>query len=45
MQMPRSRRPLLRQASTVISSLVKEKKLIVVAAFYDVGTGDVTLLE
>jgi carbonic anhydrase len=36
---------LLRQASTVISSLVKEKKLEVTAAYYDVGSGAVTLLE
>ena len=36
---------LLRQSSTVISEMVKEKKLKVVAAYYDVGTGDVTLLE
>jgi carbonic anhydrase len=36
---------LLRQASTVISGLVKEKKLKVTAAYYDVGTGAVSLLE
>lgn len=36
---------LLRQASTVISGLVKEKKLQVTAAYYDVGTGAVSLLE
>jgi carbonic anhydrase len=36
---------LLRQSSTVISGLVKEKKLKVVAAYYDIGSGDVTLLE
>lgn len=36
---------LLRQASTVISSLVKENKLKVVAAYYDIGTGTVSLLE
>jgi len=35
---------LLRQASTVISSLVKENKLKVVAAYYDIGTGAVSLL-
>ncbi len=35
---------LLRQASTVISSLVREKKLKVVAGFYDVGPGKVSLL-
>ena len=36
---------LLRQASPVISGLVKEKKLKVVAAYYDLGTGVVSLLE
>jgi carbonic anhydrase len=36
---------LLRQASTVISGLIKESKLKVVAAYYDVGTGVVSLLE
>jgi carbonic anhydrase len=36
---------LLRQSSTVISGLVKEKKLKVIAAYYDVGSGIVTLLE
>ena len=36
---------LLRQASTVIAGLVKEKKLKVVAAYYDLGTGVVSLLE
>jgi carbonic anhydrase len=36
---------LLRKASTVISGLVKENKLKVVAGYYDVGTGVVTLLE
>ncbi len=36
---------LLRQASIVISSLVKENKLKVVAAYYDIGTGAVSLLE
>jgi carbonic anhydrase len=36
---------LLRQASTVIAGLVKEKKLNVVAAYYDLGTGVVSLLE
>jgi carbonic anhydrase len=35
---------LLRQASTVISGLVKENKLKVAAAYYDIGTGTVTLL-
>jgi carbonic anhydrase len=36
---------LLRQSSTVISGLVKEKKLKVVAGYYDIGTGAVSLLE
>ena len=36
---------LLRQASTVISGLVKEKKLKVVASYYDIATGRVTFLE
>ena len=36
---------LLRQASTVISGSVKEKKLKVVAGYYDLGTGVVSLLE
>ena len=36
---------LLRQSSTVISSLVKGNKLKVVAAYYDVGTGTVSVLE
>jgi carbonic anhydrase len=36
---------LLRQASTVIAGLVKEGKLKVVAAHYDVASGNVTLLE
>ena len=36
---------LLRQASTVISGLVKENKLKVIAAYYDIGTGAVSLLE
>ena len=36
---------LLRQASTVISGLVKENKLKVVPAHYDIGTGTVSLLE
>jgi carbonic anhydrase len=36
---------LLRQSSTVISALVKENKLKVLAAYYDVGTGVVSLLE
>ena len=36
---------LLRQASTVISGLVKESKLKVVAGYYDIASGHVTLLE
>ena len=36
---------LLRQASTVISGLVKENKLKVVAAHYDLGTGTVSVLD
>jgi len=36
---------LLRQASTVISALVKDKKLKVAAAHYDIGTGTVSMLE
>jgi carbonic anhydrase len=36
---------LLRQSSTVISRLVKEKKLKVVAGYYDIGTGAVSILE
>ncbi|MGB8542901.1 MAG: carbonic anhydrase [Candidatus Acidiferrales bacterium] len=36
---------LLRQASTVISALVKENKVKVVAAYYDLATGTVSLLE
>jgi carbonic anhydrase len=35
---------LLREASTVISSLVKEGRLKVVAGFYDLGSGTVELL-
>jgi carbonic anhydrase len=35
---------LLRQASTVISGLVKENKLKVAAAYYDISTGIVMLL-
>jgi len=35
---------LLRQASTVISGMVKEGKLKVVAGYYDLGTGAVALL-
>ena len=36
---------LLRQASTVIAGMVKEGKLKVVAGYYDLGTGAVTLIE
>lgn len=36
---------LLRQASTVVSGLIKENKLKVVAAYYDIGTGVVSVLE
>jgi len=36
---------LLRQASTVISGLVKEGKLKVVAAYYDIASGAATLLD
>jgi len=36
---------LLSQASTVISSMVKEGKLKVVAGYYDLGTGAVTLIN
>jgi carbonic anhydrase len=34
----------LRESSTVVSGLVKEGKLKVVAAHYDIASGDVTLL-
>ncbi len=36
---------LLSQASTVVSGLVKEGKLKVVAGYYDLGTGAVTLVD
>jgi carbonic anhydrase len=36
---------LLRQASTVISGLVKDNKLKVAAAYYDIGTGAVSVLK
>ncbi len=36
---------LLREASTVISALVKESKLKVVAGYYDIASGRVTLLD
>ena len=36
---------LLRESSTVVSGLLKEKKLKVVAAYYDIANGNVTLLD
>jgi carbonic anhydrase len=36
---------LLRQSSTVISGLIKENKLKVTAAYYDIGSGIVSVLE
>ncbi len=36
---------LLREASTVISSLVKEGKLKVVAGYYDIASGAASLLD
>jgi carbonic anhydrase len=36
---------LLREASTVVAGLVKEGKLKVVAGYYDISSGSVTLLE
>lgn len=36
---------LLREASTVVAGLVKEKKIKVVAGYYDLGTGAVALLD
>jgi carbonic anhydrase len=36
---------LLREASTVISGLVKEGKLKVVAGYYDIASGVVSLLD
>jgi carbonic anhydrase len=36
---------LLRQGSTVISGLMKDKKIRIVPAFYDVNNGSVTILE
>jgi carbonic anhydrase len=41
----RNQAALLRESSPVISGLVKEGKLKVVAAYYDVGSGNVTLLS
>jgi carbonic anhydrase len=42
---PKIQAALLRHASTVISGLVKENKLKVAAAYYDIGTGTVSVLE
>jgi carbonic anhydrase len=36
---------LLRKASTVISALLKEDKLLVLSAFYNIASGEVTLLD
>lgn len=36
---------LLREASTVVAGMVKEDKLKVVAGYYDIGTGKVTLID
>jgi carbonic anhydrase len=36
---------LLRQASTVISGMVKSGRLRVIASYYDLGTGSVTMLD
>ncbi len=36
---------LLRKASTVISGLLKEGKLLVLAAFYNIASGEVTFLD
>jgi carbonic anhydrase len=36
---------LLRQASPVIAGLIKEKKLEVVAAYYDLGSGEVSIVD
>ncbi len=36
---------LLRQASTVVSSLIKERKLKVVSGYYDIASGSATLLD
>ncbi len=36
---------LLRESSTVIAALVKDKKIKVVAGYYDLATGAATLLE
>jgi carbonic anhydrase len=36
---------LLRQASPVLAGLIKEKKLDVVAAYYDLGSGEVSIID
>jgi carbonic anhydrase len=36
---------LLRKASTVISRLIKEGNLLVLAAYYNIASGEVTLLD
>jgi carbonic anhydrase len=36
---------LLRESSTVISAMVKQGKVKVVAGYYDIGTGSVTILD
>jgi carbonic anhydrase len=36
---------LLRKGSTVIAELVRDNKIKIAAAYYDIGTGSVTLLE
>jgi carbonic anhydrase len=36
---------LLRRSSPVVSGLIKEKKLKVIAAYYELSSGDVTLLD
>jgi carbonic anhydrase len=36
---------LLRKASTVISGLIKDGKLLVLSAFYNIASGEVTLLD
>jgi carbonic anhydrase len=35
---------LLSEGSTVIASMIKDKKIRVVAAYYDLGSGQVTLI-
>jgi carbonic anhydrase len=36
---------LLRKASTVISSMIKERRLLVLSAFYNIASGEVTFLD